>query len=163
MDLDDYHRYVPRHTNCRPHAHMGMGRIVAELEHSPWNCSWVIIKELYQWAGNIGSGNGLVPAPSHYLSRCCSRPVSPYGVTRSRWVRQNIRSTLKPMSILWTHIGLNMCRCVKMIISCHWNGVKCRSTDPGVWVYKDTNVSIKWWENDTTHFQLTIAMSTYRT
>ena len=51
-----------------------------------WNCPIMNVTGLYWWSVNIGSGNGLVPwGKSHFLSQCCPRSLSPYGVTRPQW------------------------------------------------------------------------------
>ena len=58
------------------------------LKYFLWNWYYQVNATTPLWSlVNIGSGNGLVrQAPSHYLSQCWPRSLSPYDVTRPQWV-----------------------------------------------------------------------------
>ena len=49
-------------------------------------------------------------ATSHYLSQCWPRSLSPYGVTRSQWVKSNRwgQNKKEPLSCRW-HFGMHLC------------------------------------------------------
>ena len=82
-------------------------------------------------------------APSHYLSQCWPRSMSPYGITRSQWVKVTLTTNWQPLgpsnavSVCWEYHAENwLCYCgirrLKCIFKCFIsklakNGVRTRS------------------------------------
>ena len=60
------------------------------LRHPLWNCPNMKVTGLHWLSVNIGSGDGLVPSTSHYLSQCWPSSLSPYCVTRPQCVNVTI-------------------------------------------------------------------------
>ena len=57
-------------------------------------------------------------AASHYLSQCCPRSLSPYGVTRPQWV--NITYHRSEKGVPWTALFITQFLCLETIDNTHW-------------------------------------------